>query len=137
MVSFVRHVPTEATFRKTHSLLAGERLDLFNAYQAYQRETVERSFAAMTGGWLASFIAQGPGRAIFVGVYEIAGSRRFSLDEFWALPENIELRTLGIRGFTAEDGRDSILRFDLRLTSFRENWRGKLIIGWPPLDRSC
>src|SRR5258708_6122022 len=105
----LRHRPTEPRFRKVLPLLAGERRHLFDAYQAYQGQAVERSISAKIGGWVASFIAYGSGKAVFVGVYQIAGARPVTLEEFWACPENIELRKLGIKGFTADEGRESVL----------------------------
>jgi hypothetical protein len=127
----LRHRPSEPRFRKALPLLAGERLDLFDAYQAYQNEAVERSINANVGGWIASFIAYGPGKAVFVGVYQIAGARPMTLDEFWARPENVELRLLGNKGFTADKGRETILRFDLQVMPLHDNWRGKLVVEWP------
>ena len=132
----VRHRPFETGLRKVLPLLAGERLNLFNAYQAYQGAAVERSFAANIGGWLASFLAYGPGRAILVGIYQIAGHTSQTLPEFWAEPGNAELAKLGYQGFTAAEGRASILRFDLKMTPLLADWRGKLVVGWPPPERS-
>jgi hypothetical protein len=70
----VRHRPTEPVLRRALPLLVAERIDIFNAYQAYQSPTAERSFAAQVGGWLASFISYGAAKAIFVGVYKIEGA---------------------------------------------------------------
>lgn len=39
----LRHRPTEPQFFKALPLLAGERLDLFNAYQCYQGGPLEKS----------------------------------------------------------------------------------------------
>ena len=132
----LRHRPSELRFRRALPLLADARLDLFDAYQAYQGAAVERSIEAQMGGWVASFIAYGPGKAVFVGVYQIAGSRPLTLDEFWACPKNIELRSLGMTGFTAGEGRETILQFDLRQAPLHTDWRGKLVIGWSPPERS-
>ena len=43
-----------------------------------------------------------------------------------------------MNGFNAEkEGRSSILWFDLVLTpSFYSDWKGKLMVGWPPPERS-
>lgn len=40
-----------------------------------------------------------------------------------------------MRGFTGE-GRSSVLWFDLAVTNFCAAWKGKLIIDWPPPERS-
>ncbi len=132
----VRHRPTEPELRKALPLLAADRLDIFNAYQAYQNPNAERSFSAQIGGWLASFISYGPGRAIFVGLYEIAGAEIETQEQYWSRPENIALSKLGLGDYSTAHTGPPTRRFDLRLTAFHENWRGKLIINWPPPERS-
>lgn len=117
-------------------LLAGERLDLLNIYQAYQGKSVERSFAASVGGWLASFLAYGAGRAVLAGIYRIGGHTPQTPQEFWAEPGNAELAKLGYRGFASDDSRHTILRFDLELLPLLADWRGKLVVRWPPPERS-
>lgn len=132
----VRHRPTEPELRRALPLLAADRLDIFNAYQAYQNPVAERSIVAQIGGWLASFISYGAGKAIFVGVYKIEGAEPESHEKYWSRSENKELAKLGLGAYsTAHSGARS-LRFDLRLTSLDAEWRGKLIIGWPPPERS-
>lgn len=42
-----------------------------------------------------------------------------------------------MRGWLPEtDGRTSLLWFDLKLTDFYAPWHGKLIVHWPPPERS-
>ena len=132
----LRHRPAEPGLRKALPLLAAERLDIFNAYQAYQNPIAERSFQAQIGGWLASFIAYGAAKAIFVGIYTIEGAEPETSEQFWSRPENQELAKLGLGEFSAADTAQPALRFDLRLTPLYEDWRGKLVIGWPPPERS-
>jgi len=132
----LRHRPTEPALRRALPLLAAERLDIFNAYQAYQNPVAERSFAAQVGGWLASFISYGPRRAVFVGVYKIEGSESETDEQYWSRSENRELEKLGLGDSSTAHSGPRSLRFDLRLTSFHEEWRGKLVIGWPPPERS-
>ena len=52
------------------------------------------------------------------------------------MPAYIEMKAFGMQGFTGGDGRSSILWFNLKLTDFYESWKGKLIVGWPPPERS-
>jgi hypothetical protein len=132
----LRHRPTERQFRKVLPLLAGDRLDLFDAYQSYQSAAAERSIQERIGGWVASFIAYGAGKAVYVGTYTINGSRPVTMAEFLAQPENIELRRLGNPGFTEKEGRNSILQFALGRTEILSDWRGKLVVKWPPPERS-
>jgi hypothetical protein len=73
---------------------------------------------------------------VFVGLYSIAGSRPMTMNEFWDVPANQYLKTFGMQGFTGDDGRLSILWFDLQLTRHFSAWKGKLLIDWPGLERS-
>jgi hypothetical protein len=41
-----------------------------------------------------------------------------------------------MKGFTKESPRRTILWFDLVLTDFYAEWKGKLIVRWPPLDKN-
>ena len=79
----LRHRPTEPQFFKALPLLAGERLDLFNAYQCYQGGPLENSIDQLRGGLIASFIAYGAGKAVYVGTFTINRSTPVTRDEFW------------------------------------------------------
>lgn len=129
-----RHRPHEPALNRVLPWLAAERHELFNAYQQAQREKVEK--AMTTARYVASFIGHAAGKAVFVGLYEIKGSTRISRKQYWNKPENIELHALGMSGFTDDDPRDSLLWFDLALTDFHRDWQGKLVVGWPPPERS-
>ena len=131
----LRHRPYEPQLAKALPLIASERPDLFNAFQAFQGPMVERSMLALTGGWLASFIAYGPAKAAFVGIYEIGGTVPHTREEFWAVPDNQALAEHGYLGFTEAETRPVPLPFDLPATEHYADWRGKLIVGWPPPER--
>ncbi len=45
-----------------------------------------------------------------------------------------EMRAFGMRGFQGD--RESILWFDLEPTNFYEEWKGRLIVDWPPPEIS-
>ncbi len=136
-VLVLRHRPNAPELNRVLPWLAAEKPDVFNAYQQTQGERVERAMQAMVGiGYVASFLGRAPGKALFVGLYSIGQSRPLSREEFWQVPEYVELKTLGMRDFAEEDSRGSVLWFDLALTDFYANWKGKLIIGWPGLERS-
>jgi hypothetical protein len=135
-VLVLRHRPWEPQLNKVLPWLAAEKPDLFNAYQQTQGEKLERVMRAMTGaGYIASFIGQEAGKALFVGLYSIRGSRPLTYNEYWNVPANVTLKTFGMTGFTGEK-RSSILWFDLALVDFYASWKGKLIVGWPPPERS-
>jgi hypothetical protein len=92
---------------------------------------------AMTGtGYVASFIGLEPGKAVFVGLYSIGESKPLSREEFWRVPAYVDLKAFGMRGFADEHSTASVLWFNLALTDFYAHWKGRLIVGWPPPERS-
>jgi hypothetical protein len=131
-VLVLRHRPRELQLNKILPLLAAEEPNLFNAYQQSQSEKVEQ---AMTHAqYIASFIGHEPGKALFVGLYLVKGSKLITREQFWEISENIKLKSLGMNGFTEESPRSSCLWFDLMLTDFYPYWKGKLVIRWPGLE---
>jgi hypothetical protein len=132
-VLVLRHRPFEPEFNKIFPLLAADRPELFNAYQQTQGEKLE---AAMTGaGYAASFIGNEPGQALFIGLYKIGPSKTLTHEQYWQVPAYIEMKALGMTGFSGEK-RPSLLWFDLTLMDFYSSWKGKLIVDWPPPERS-
>lgn len=127
----MRHRPTEPELRAVLPWLAAEQPHLYNAYQRQHGRVVENSLSR--AGWLASFIGHAPGKALFVGMYEVAGARRISAEAFDRIPENRMLRTLGTRG--PKDGRD-VLWFDLRMSPFLSEYKGRMVIAWSGIERS-
>jgi hypothetical protein len=131
-----RHRPREPQLNKVLPWLAAERPAVFNAYQQTQGEKLERVMRAMAGsGRVASFIGQEAGKALFVGLYFIASFKPLTHDEYWSIPAHADLRKFGMKGFDGEK-RSSVLWFDLELTDFYAAWMGKLIVDWPPPERS-
>lgn len=132
-----RHRPHEPELNKVLQWLAAEKPDVFNAYQQTQGEKLEKVMAGMSGsGYVASFIGREPGKALFVGLYSIGKTKKLTRDQYWQVPAYKEMKAFGMQGFSAEDSRRSILWFDLSLTDFCATWKGKLIVGWPPPERS-
>ncbi len=133
-VLVMRHRPHEPELNKVLPWLAAEKPDVFNAYQQTQTEKVEK---AMTGAkYIASFIGREAGKALFVGLYSIGSSKPLTQDEFWQVPAYAEMKKFGMRGFSEQETRKNILWFDLSLTDFYAHWKGKLIVAWPPPERS-
>ena len=132
-----RHRPHERELNKVLPWLAAERPDLFNAYQSTQPQRLEQAMEALKGaGYVASFIGREPRKALFVGMYSIGKSKRLTHAAYWRLPAHVKLKeSFGMRGFTGEK-RSSVLWFDLVLTDFYARWKGKLVVGWPPPERS-
>jgi GIY-YIG catalytic domain len=134
-VIVLRHRPFEPDLYKILPWLAAEKPDVFNAYQQTQGEKLEKVFQKAT--YVASFIGHEPGRALFVGLYAIGKSKPLTREKYWQFPAYVELKKFGIRGFTEESSRTSVLWFDLELVeSFYPLWKGKLVVGWPPPERS-
>ncbi|HEY3637267.1 MAG TPA: GIY-YIG nuclease family protein [Rhizomicrobium sp.] len=133
-VLVLRHRPREAQLLRAFPLICAERTDLFETYQRAQGDKLEKTMAGMVGrGHLASFISHGAGRALFIGLYKIDAAKPVTFDEFLAIPRNVELRSLGME---SNRTRPLILWFDLRAEDFYPAWKGKLIVGWPPPDRT-
>jgi hypothetical protein len=87
--------------------------------------------------YVASFIGHKPGKALFVGLYAIGVSRPLTREEFWRIPAYVEIKKFGMRGFTEEEKRPSVLWFDLTLRGdFYASWKGKLVVSWPPPELS-
>jgi hypothetical protein len=128
-----RHRPFEPELRKVLPLLAADNPDLFNAYQQTHGEKVEK--AMIKAEYIASFIGHEPRKALFIGLYKIGKTRRLTQAQYWQVPAYVELKKLGMRGFLT-GSRPSCLWFDLKLTDFYSSWKGKLVVNWPPPERS-
>lgn len=127
----MRHRPTAKSLRKVLPWLIVDRHELFVAYQSEHSPNVERMLKKAS--FLASFVADGAGRACLAGVYTVEGFRQITARQFWAKRENQELQAFGIGGPRA--GR-SPLWFDLRLAPALAAWSGKLVVGWPGSERA-
>ena len=135
-VLVLRHRPQEPKLNRVLPWLAAERPDVFNAYQRTHSIRLETTMQKLVGtGYVASFIGHEPGKALYVGLYTISSSLPLTYEEYRRVPENIELREeFGMKGYTEESGRNTILWFDLVVTDFYKNWKGKLVVEWPPLE---
>lgn len=142
IVVVFRHRPVERELQKVLPWLAVERPELFNAYQQTQGSTrVENSLKRLVGnGYVASFIGHEPGRALFVALYKIESSSPLTSAEFRAASVYQELNSFGgTIWFTEEmanQGRATVEWFNLTATDFYSSWKGKLVVNWPPPERS-
>lgn len=134
-VIVMRHRPPEQKLAKVIGWLAAEKPDLFNAYQQTQGAKVEAALLKLVGkGYVASFLAHGACKALFVGLYKIGQTTALTADEYWKVPAYAELKEFDMQGFVPEVGRETILWFDMVLTEHFADWKGKLVVGWPPPD---
>lgn len=132
-VLVLRHRPFEPELRRVLPWFAAEQPDTFNAYQQTQQNPrVEAAF--LRARYIASFIGHQSRKAVFVGLYERGSSRPLTGDDFWSIPAYQTMRNFGIKGFTGE--RETVLWFDLMPTSFHNDWKGRLVVSWPGLERS-
>lgn len=127
-------VPEDGSLRKILPRLAADYPDIFNAYQSTQPARVEAKMK--DAKYVASFIGlekrKGTAEqtAVFVGLYKVGARRPLTHQEFWNVPAYQQLKEYGMRGFV-EDDRPSVLWFDLTITEFYNQWKGKLIVEWP------
>jgi hypothetical protein len=49
-----------------------------------------------------------PGKAVFVGLYSIKGTKPITRKQFWQIRANAELKALGMSGFSEEVKRSTI-----------------------------
>src|SRR5687768_3281079 len=133
-----RHRPHEPELRKVLPWLAAERPAVFNAYQQTQGPKLERALESLVGrGFVASFIGHGPGKAVFVGLYAIDASRPLTYKQYWNVQAYVEMKAFGLKGWSSRrQVRAHKLRFDLTRTEFYADWEGRLIVTWPPPERS-
>jgi hypothetical protein len=111
--------------------MAAEKPGMFNAYRQTQSRKVEKAMTSAV--YVASFIGHEPGKALFVGLYSVGTSRPLTGSEYWQVPACIEMKEkYGMKGFTEDNDRSTILWFDLAPTDFYVSWKGKLIVKWPP-----
>jgi len=134
-VLVLRHRPVEPQLNKYLPSIADESENLFNAYQATQSPTLEK---AMTGAkYIASFIRYEPRNALFIGLYSISGWESITPEEYWQVPAIREMKKkYDLKGFTGQQGRSSCLWFNLKPTDIYAEWKGKLIVEFPPPARA-
>lgn len=137
-VIVMRHRPSEPKLAKVIGWLAAEKPECYNAYQQTQGPAVEKAMQGLSGrGYIASFIAYGSGRALFIGLYKIAGTTPLTPRGYWSVPAYRFLKdNFNMIGLPELRRHDTILWFDLKLAKHYQEWMGKLVIKWPPPDRS-
>lgn len=133
-VVVLRHRPSEPALNKVMPWLAAERPDLFDAYQGNQGEVLERTL--QSASHVVSFLGREPGTATFVGLYAVSGWESKTPAEFNATPAVKELVSLGMRPVADGEARETLLGFNLSPTDFYPDWKGRLVVGWPPPERS-
>jgi hypothetical protein len=130
----LRHCPSEPGLNKVIGWLAEEEPDTFNMYQ---RSHGPRTEAAVSrAGYLASFIGHEAGRAVFVGLYSVEGHEDVTRTDCNVMPLYRRLIDLGMSEWDETSPVQTALLFDLKLTEVLRPWKGRLVVQWPPPDRS-
>ena len=124
----LRHRPQEPELRRRLPWLAAEHPEVFNCYQQTQSPRCEEQMRRASH--VASFIGHEAGKAVFVGLYRMQGIRELSGKKYLSLPAVIEDRR--IRGITSPPTQSIITWFDLVISDFHADWKGKLVVRWPP-----
>lgn len=127
----MRHRPTERDLRKALRWLAAERPGVYNHYQSIQGPKVEPSVAKASH--IVSCIGHEAGKALFIGVYRVEGWEEMLGREWRELENSKFLLGLGDRG-PKPDSQKKIFR--LNLMDAMAAWKGKLVLDWPPPERS-
>lgn len=130
----MRRRPNEPRLNRIFEWLVSERRDLFDCYQSTHGAKTES--ALKRAQYLASFIRHPNKSGLFVGLYEIPSTRTITVPDCLARPRHQELKSLGMSGIFATEGRSSLEEFDLSLTDWHTDWIGRLIIEWSGLERS-
>lgn len=100
-------------------------------YQSSHGLNTERAVA--NARYIASFLADGSGRALFVGLFEIVAQERAAWTR-WL--ENPRLRELVELGSDIKPDREEVIWFSQRRADFYPHWKGKLAISWPGPERA-
>jgi len=134
-IVLLRHRPYEANLARVMPWLISERADLFEAYQSVPGRPQS---SLRKADLVISFLGLRPGTAHFIGLYRVGDHHPIDVEGFWAQPENQALQGLGYDGLTEEYAAKAgtVLQFDLELLPFYPEWRGKLVINFPPPERS-
>ena len=125
----LRHSPAQASLRQVLPALVVLRPDLFRTYQEIQGAAAAK--AMVRAKYIASFLGQGPGKAVFAGLFRIAGSEPLPPDGGWPAAAGLELEQYGAPAPSAGD-----VNFHLETEAAYADWIGKLVVSWPPPERS-
>lgn len=131
-VLVMRHRPSEPELRKVLPWLAAERPETYNAYQ--QTQGLKTENAMKRADYVASFIGHEARKALFIGLYQRHKSKPLTYKQYWNLSPYKEMKNFGLLGFSGD--RENVLWFDLKITPFYQGWKGRMIVDWPPPERS-
>jgi hypothetical protein len=133
-VLVMRHAPTKSRkLRAALPSLAKDDPDVFNAYQTTQPPRVEAAMAKAE--YVASFIWHEPGKAIFAGLYHNLGGDEIACADLREKPAYKKLAEIDPESDAAFT-RETCILFRLEPMEVLSGLRGRLVIHWPPTERS-
>lgn len=134
-VAVLRHSFSDAGKHRALLWVASERPDLFDAFQGIQDLTVEGALERLKGkGYVAGFVGDGAGRALFVGLFSIVDSTPIRPDDLYAQPAYQELSRIGLLT-RAECSNEFHRKFSMKESELFATWKGRLVVKWPPPER--
>lgn len=116
----IRHTHPSLKLRRALPFLAAEQPETFNAYQQIHSPRVEKQLSKAKH--LVSLIGDQAGRGLYVGIYEIQGSRQTTYAERLQIPAFKQLTTY------AHMHEEDCLWFNLQRTEMLSHWSGKLAV---------
>jgi hypothetical protein len=132
-VILLRHKAQEDELNRRLPWLIANEPDIYSRWQSIQGASLTKSVIKLSGGYIASFIRHGAGRALFVGLYPIGENH-----ETMSRKEVLRWYAPAMKyGAKPPKGTGSRTILDLHdALPFYSELKGKLIIDWPGGDRS-
>ncbi len=122
----MRHTPTERGLLRRLSIWVEENPKMYNDYQSNQNIREETMLSRAK--YLASFIGQRVGEALFVGIYKVDGWKEIRVAQFCEMDVVKELYGYGNR----PKQKEYVKWFNLQLMPEMAKLKGKLVVCWPP-----
>lgn len=131
-VVVLRHQPSDPLLRKDLRRLALEDEKSFIDYQSSHGPRTEAALKRVE--YIASFVADGSNRALFVGLFRI-GKKTLVDGNHWL--NNPALSALVDPRVRDQRARTEVIWFSqTRVATFYSEWSGCLRVAWPPPERS-
>lgn len=135
-VAILRHSFSDTKKHRTVLWAASDRPELFEAFQCGQDAKVEGAMERLKGtGFVAAFVGNGAGRALFVGLYRVVGSIAMRPEDIYALPLYQEIDRIGLMTRN-ECGNEFHRKFSMEQVEDFAALKGRLMVKWPPPELS-
>lgn len=131
-VLIMRHRPSDPMLRKALPRLALEDEQSFVDYQSSHGPRTEAALRRVS--FIASFVADGSNRALFVGLFAITRTEVVPGNRWLDNPTLRDLVDVEVR--KRRDRPENIWFYQERVRSFYPEWTGCLSVAWPPPERA-